>query len=74
MIDSIRIDPQAIYDDLALYQALGISSQTLSRARRSGELRYTRKGQRLLYVGAWVMSWLETTATLEAPNERGRSE
>jgi hypothetical protein len=58
MTDNIRIDPDAIYDDLALNQTLGISSHTLSRARQSGELRYTRKGQRTLYVGSWVMDWL----------------
>jgi hypothetical protein len=65
MIDSIRIDPQGIYDDLALYKALGLSPQTLSRARRAGELRYTRKGQRILYVGAWVMKWLEADGRQE---------
>jgi hypothetical protein len=68
MIESIRIDPEAIYDDLALYQTLGISAQTLARARRFRELRYTRKGQRILYVGTWVMDWLKSDAERTANN------
>ncbi len=58
----IRIDPDGIYDDLALYQALSISTATLARARRDGSLRYTRKGNRTLYLGRWVMDWLTSDA------------
>jgi hypothetical protein len=58
-----RIDPDSIYDDDSLYAALGVSAQTLLRARRDGQLRYTRKGHRILYLGRWVMDWLEADAT-----------
>jgi hypothetical protein len=51
------IDPVGIYDD-SVFDRLDIPSQTLSRARRNGELRYTRKGNRTLYLGAWVLTWL----------------
>jgi hypothetical protein len=54
----IKIDPDALYDDDMLYGLLMLSSQTLTRARRSGQLRYIRKGQRILYVGKWVLAWL----------------
>ena len=56
---SIQIDPAGIYDDTLLYSALGVSTQTLTRARKAGELRYTRKGQRILYLGRWVLAWLD---------------
>jgi hypothetical protein len=58
MATVISIDPAGIYDDIILCNLLGVSTQTLNRARRSGELRSTRKGQRILYVGQWVLDWL----------------
>jgi hypothetical protein len=59
MPTAINIDPAGIYDDPLLFELLGVGAQTLVRARRSGELRYTRKGQRILYMGAWVLAWLQ---------------
>jgi hypothetical protein len=47
-----------VYDDVSLYTELGVSAQVLARARRDGELRFTRKGQRVLYLGQWVLDWL----------------
>jgi hypothetical protein len=58
MATPIQIDPVSIYDDTLLSTLLGVSAQTLARARRGGDLRYTRKGQRILYLGAWVLAWL----------------
>jgi hypothetical protein len=54
----VRIDPEAVYDDDILYVALGLSSKALAQARRSGQLRHTRKGNRVLYLGRWVIDWL----------------
>jgi hypothetical protein len=62
MIDPVLILPEAIYDDGALHQALGLTSTTLAAARRAGSLRYTRQGKRVLYRGAWVLSWLDAQA------------
>lgn len=62
MIDGYSIDRQAVYDDAALSVALGLSVECLARARRSGELRHARKGQRILYLGQWVIEWLERDA------------
>ncbi len=64
----IRIEPDGIYDDLALYQALGISTATLARSRSDGSLRYTRKGNRTLYLGRWVLAWL-TAGVDDLPDE-----
>jgi hypothetical protein len=58
MLTGCRIDPDAIYDDGALVLSLGVTSATLGRARRQGQLRYRRAGKRALYLGRWVLAWL----------------
>ncbi|HKM52082.1 MAG TPA: hypothetical protein VJY33_01660 [Isosphaeraceae bacterium] len=63
MLEPMLIQPDALYDDNELRMALGISPTSLTLARRSGKLRYTRPGQRTLYRGAWILDWLEATAT-----------
>lgn len=59
MIEPVRIEPDAVYDDGAVYQALGLTRTALAAARRLGALRYTRRGKRTLYKGAWILAWLE---------------
>lgn len=58
MIATTRIDPEAIFDDASLCASLDLGAQTIARARRAGQLRYTRKGNRILYLGQWVLDWL----------------
>lgn len=58
MTEPIRLDPDALYDDGALTLRLGLRQSALERARKSGELRSTRKGGRVLYTGQWVLDWL----------------
>ena len=43
---------------LHMVLALGLTHATLARARRDGDLRYARKGQRVLYLGRWVVEWI----------------
>lgn len=59
MHDKVSLAPEAIYDDGALHLAMGLTPATLARARRSGELRFTRKGNRTLYLGQWVLDWIK---------------
>ena len=59
MMTPVRIEPEALYDDGTLLQSIGITSSALAAARRSGALRFTRKGKRILYKGAWLLAWLE---------------
>jgi hypothetical protein len=59
MTAAVRIDPDAVLDDGALLMEFGISAATLARARREGKLRYTRKGRRILYLGVWILNWLQ---------------
>ena len=63
MIEPVLIDSEALYDDGALRQSLGLTPATLAAARRSGALRFTRMGKRTLYRGEWILAWLESDAT-----------
>jgi hypothetical protein len=59
MASTFSIDPTAIYDDGAISLALKVPLATLARARRNGQLRYSRKGRRVLYLGAWILAWVQ---------------
>jgi hypothetical protein len=60
MIEPVLIEPEALYDDTAIGQALGLTPSALAAARRERTLRYTRKGKRTLYKGEWILEWLES--------------
>jgi hypothetical protein len=62
MLDTVTIHPTGIYSTDALCAMLDVSPQTLADARRAGELRSTRKGRRVIYLGEWVLTWLRQSA------------
>jgi hypothetical protein len=62
MVSPVCIDPRAVYDDGAVVMALDIPSSVLARARREGRLRYSRQGRRTLYLGQWLLDWIEADA------------
>jgi hypothetical protein len=66
MHEPVSISPDAVYDDGSLHLALGLTPSTLAKARRAGDLRFTRQGKRTLYLGQWVLAWLQATATTDA--------
>ncbi|WP_152051313.1 hypothetical protein [Tautonia marina] len=70
MIEPVKIEPEALYDDAALRQTLGLTCSALSAGRRSGALRYTRQGKRTLYKGAWILAWLESEAKPSTPSHK----
>ena len=72
MIEGFPIDPKAVYDDSALSIALGIGAESLGRARKAGDLRHTRKGRRILYLGQWILDWLEGDSVLGTGVSDGR--
>jgi hypothetical protein len=74
MIEPVSIEPEAVFDDGALYQALGLTPASLAAGRRAGTLRYTRQGKRILYLGKWILAWLESAASMpsEAAPEPAR--
>jgi hypothetical protein len=63
MTNAVFIEPDAILDDGALYQLFGIREGTAAKARREGKLRFTKQGPRILYLGKWVVDWLEADGT-----------
>jgi hypothetical protein len=71
MIEPVLIEPTAVFDDGSLYQVFGLSATTLAAARRAGKLRYVRQGHRVLYLGAWVLDWLNAVACPAVTPETG---
>jgi hypothetical protein len=70
MLEPILTDPAALYDDGSLRQALGLTDAALANARRARTLRYTWQGKRTLYLGKWILAWLEAGAvTPPSPTE-----
>ena len=67
---TIRIDPQAFYEDGQVRLLLGVTSATLVRERRSGRLRHRRVGQRTLYQGQWLIDWLTQERDASASREK----
>jgi hypothetical protein len=62
MIEPVTIAPDGVYDDTSLYETVGLTPTALATARRAGTLRYTRQGKRTLYLGRWIIDWLEAAA------------
>ena len=59
MQQQVSIAPDGVYDDGALFLALGLTPATLAQARRAGQLRFSRKGKRTLYLGRWILDWIK---------------
>jgi len=57
-----RIDVDAFYDADSLRHSLGMRVGTLDRARKNGELHFTKCGGRVLYLGQWIVDWLVRNA------------
>jgi hypothetical protein len=58
----VPIEEQSLYDDAFLVIRLGYSLDALAKARRVGRLRHVRRGGRPLYLGSWLLTWLESEA------------
>lgn len=70
MTSKVLFEPSGVYDDGSIHLALAIPSKTLAHARRSGKLRFTRKGRRVLYLGKWILDWLEMDSKKENLNAK----
>lgn len=66
MVRGVTIQPDAFYDEPAVIDLIGVSAQSLSRARRARELRYSRKGKQTVYLGSWLLDWLTAEPAQEA--------
>jgi hypothetical protein len=65
MAGTLSIDPQGIYAENAVARALGIPLGTLREARRSRRLRFSRKGKRVLFLGQWLIDWMQDDTASE---------
>jgi len=65
MVGTTEIKPQALYDGAALQADIGLPAAAVRRARKSGKLRYTRQGKKLLYLGQWVLDFLAAESKTE---------
>jgi excisionase family DNA binding protein len=60
MTEAPTIEPHGIYTVGQLGALLDVSEATLVKARRSGALRATKKGRRVLFLGESVLEWLRS--------------
>lgn len=72
MIEKL-IDRDTVYDSEALQTSLGVSSGSLSSARVDGTLRFAKIGIRVLFLGSWVIDWLERVAIPTLDDESGQA-
>lgn len=70
LLEPARIDPDGIYHDGQARLLLDLPGSTLARARREGTLKYSRRGGRILYQGAWLLAWLDMSSADDAEPER----
>jgi hypothetical protein len=61
----VRIDPDAVYTVGAIVLTLDIPSTTIDRARRTGELKYVRRGHRIYVLGRNLLAWLTPAASTQ---------
>jgi hypothetical protein len=59
------IHPTGIYTSDDLCAMLDVSLTALTEARRSGALRWARKGRRVIFLGEWIITWLQQGARQE---------
>ncbi len=59
-LEPARIDPTAIYTDDSATISLRMSSSALSKGRKDGSLRYSVRGGNRFYLGAWLLTWIES--------------
>lgn len=63
---ALQIDPDAVYSDHGIRRILHQLPESLFvKARRTGDLQYSRRGRHVFYRGAWVLDWL--LRDVEAP-------
>lgn len=59
MVDRFPIELDTAYTEGAVSLALDIPLSTLANARRSGSLRYVKRGRRIVILGRHLLKWLD---------------
>lgn len=59
---AVKIETDLVYNDEDLFHLLHVSQPFLLKARRSGALKFSRIGNRPVYLGEWVVTWIKSLA------------
>ncbi|MCA9158719.1 MAG: helix-turn-helix domain-containing protein [Planctomycetales bacterium] len=70
MVQHVEIKSECYYDVDAVRRILGLSAKAIGNACRANELRFSERGGRRFFRGAWLISWLEDEITAPAANEK----
>jgi hypothetical protein len=60
--EPVTLNPLGVYSGRELGRILDAGPATLAAARRFGALRAVKKGRRVVYLGEWVLAWLNAEA------------
>lgn len=55
----IKLDPDAFYDADSVRNLLEVTSHTIGKACRSGDLRCSEQCGRKMFRGKWLIDWIE---------------
>jgi len=71
-----RIDPRGVYTRTELIKLLDVDKSTIARAYREEGLKHARVGAGYVFLGQWILEWLESIAKqhLVAPERNGAEE
>ncbi len=67
MVNALKIDPDAWYDDDAVSKMLHITMQRLTVCCKRRGLRFSQRGSSRYFRGQWVIDWLEAGSISDLP-------
>ncbi len=56
---SAKLDPDAVYCQSEICEALGITARRLGNAAVAGEVRFAALGSQRMFRGQWIIDWIE---------------
>lgn len=68
------IHPTGVYSRVLAARALGISEATFAGLVREGRLQVAQQGQRLLFLGAWLLDYLEDLGARYARRDQNHTQ
>jgi hypothetical protein len=68
------INPNALYFQDELRQLLRLKESTVRRELREGRLRVSKRAGRYIFLGAWILEWVEAGELKRRPAELAEAE
>lgn len=65
-----NIRPRGVYNLRQATRATGMATSTLEREMKKGRIRVARRGGKVVFLGRWLIRWMEDGA--EGPAEPGQ--